>query len=45
MKITSYRAIFEIIYIIHWNNLCISFKLEVNKKEPLINTNNDINYY
>ena len=42
MKITSYTAIFQIMYVVHWTNLRILFLLESNKNEDLVDADNHI---
>ena len=42
MKITSYMAIFQTTYILHWNNLRILFLLGTDKREASLSSNNDI---
>ena len=34
MKISSLLAIFQMIYIVHWQNFRLYFLVESNKKEP-----------
>ena len=45
IKITTYRTIFEIIYIVNWNNLYMHFLLGNNTKEALVASNSDVFLY